>query len=155
MAVGLAVGLVWSIGPLELPTALNDQIAQLADAVATEAGLVGLFGIDLVMDGQRAWIIEINPRYTGSAEVIEMSTGQSMIGLHLGAFGDSRSSPPIVATDTGSARFPRRRCCFPREDITVTHLPPRRFDVVSGRHSPQRSQDHQGRPICSILETGA
>ena len=142
-----------SIGPLELPPPLNDQVAELADAVAAGAGLVGLFGIDLVLDGQRAWIIEINPRYTGSAEVIEMSTGQSMIGLHLDAFGDSRSSPPLVAPDTGSA-VSAKAVLFAREDITVTHLPPgdSTWSLADIPHSGARIT--KGRPICSILARG-
>ena len=142
-----------SIGPLELPPALNDQVAQLADAVAGRAGLVGLFGIDLVLDGRRAWTIEINPRYTGSAEVIEMSTGQSLIGLHLEAFGESSSSPPIVATGTGSAVH-AKAVLFAGEDIEVTHLPPG-DSIWSVADIPHPGTViPEGRPICSILANG-
>ena len=108
------------------------------------------FGIDLVLDGRRAWTIEINPRYTGSAEVIEMSTGQSLIGLHLEAFGESSSSPPIVATGTGSAVH-AKAVLFAGEDIEVTHLPPG-DSIWSVADIPHPGTViPEGRPICSIL----
>ncbi|MES2792250.1 MAG: ATP-grasp domain-containing protein [Planctomycetota bacterium] len=50
---------------------LEDLIRQIGIVIGRECGLRGLFGIDLICDGQTAWLIEVNPRYTASMELIE------------------------------------------------------------------------------------
>jgi len=142
-----------SIGPFELSPVLDDQVARLADVVAAGAGLVGLFGIDLVLDDHRAWPIEINPRYTGSAEVIEMATGRSMIGLHLEACGESPSTSPIGETDTGSAVH-AKAVLFAPEEIEVADLPPGDSKWCVADIPRRGTVIAAGRPICSILASG-
>ncbi len=50
---------------------LEEQIRQIGSVISRECGLRGLFGIDLISDGQAAWFTEVNPRYTASMELIE------------------------------------------------------------------------------------
>jgi predicted ATP-grasp superfamily ATP-dependent carboligase len=73
-----------SIGPLSLGAESYSLFNRLGDAVAL-FGLVGLFGIDCVLDGAYPWPIEVNPRYPASAEVLERASGASMVGLHVAA----------------------------------------------------------------------
>ena len=63
-----------------------NAIRQAGRVVASELGLLGLFGIDLVIreDGVPVFL-EINPRYTASVECIERAHGISAIDLHLRA----------------------------------------------------------------------
>ena len=71
----------------ELPAAEVDGLERFA-AVLHAAGLRGLVGVDLVRraEGLPA-VIEVNPRPTASAELIERATGESFIAIHLAAFG--------------------------------------------------------------------
>ena len=64
---------------------VQEQIKTLAQVLANQFQLCGLVGVDLVLDSGRAWILEINPRYTASVEVIERNTGVSAIAAHLAA----------------------------------------------------------------------
>jgi len=77
-------------GSLEMdPTispAIQEQIQSLSHVLADQFELRGLVGVDLVLDSERAWILEINPRYTASVEVIERSSGVSAIEAHLTAW---------------------------------------------------------------------
>jgi len=65
--------------------AIREQIKTLAHVLADQFQLRGLVGVDLVLDSQRAWILEINPRYTASVEVIERNSGVSAIEAHVAA----------------------------------------------------------------------
>jgi len=71
----------------ELPAAEVDGLERFA-AVLHAAGLRGLVGVDLVRraDGPPA-VIEVNPRPTASAELVERATGESFLAVHLTAFG--------------------------------------------------------------------
>jgi len=68
-----------------IPPAIQEQIKSLAHVLANQFQLRGLVGVDLVLDSQRAWIVEINPRYTASVEVIERNSGVSAIEAHVAA----------------------------------------------------------------------
>ena len=63
-----------------------DLLATAATAITRRFGLVGLNGLDLVLstDGV-ARIIEINPRFTASMELLEELAGRNFFDLHLRA----------------------------------------------------------------------
>jgi len=142
-----------SIGPLSLSAALEDAVARLADVLASEAGLIGLFGIDLVLDNDRAWPIEINPRYTGSAEVIEMACGRSMIGFQLEAFGEPGVAP-FAETEPGGAPVYGKVVLFAPADVEIVSLPrgDSNWRLADIPHAGSRIAT--GRPVCSVLAAG-
>ena len=142
-----------SIGPLELPARLADQLARLADMLARESGLLGLFGIDLILDNHAAWPIEINPRYTGSAEVIEMACGQSMIGRHLEAFGEP--APKAFATPADSTETTHAKVVlFAPRDIEIERHPVGDSNWRPADIPHVGTHIDAGRPLCSVLTRG-
>ena len=84
-----------------------EQIALAAAArricahLALEFGLSGLFGVDLVWDGERAWVVEVNPRPTGSLECVEAAHEVGVFTPHLE--GCAGRLPPVAP-----APIPRR-----------------------------------------------
>lgn len=61
-----------SIGPIQLNDGLQRQIQRLGELVVKEFGLRGWFGIDFIVDPSgQLWVLEVNPRYTASMEVLE------------------------------------------------------------------------------------
>ena len=90
------VGLSWagaaryqycgSIGPeRSCSSAMHGQIVRIGNLLAKQFGLRGLFGVDLMIDGERIWTIEVNPRYTAAVEVLERATGIRAIAWHVAA----------------------------------------------------------------------
>jgi predicted ATP-grasp superfamily ATP-dependent carboligase len=71
-----------SIGPLPIPTPLENRLQQLGDDLARRGNLVGLFGVDGIRTSESFAPIEINPRYTASMEVIEYATGETFLRRH-------------------------------------------------------------------------
>jgi uncharacterized protein len=102
--------------------ALDDAARAICAHLATAFALRGLFGVDLVWDGERAWVVEVNPRATGSLETIEAAHGVRAFAAHLeGCAGrlpavpTARSSGERAAVDAATTRSSgeRRGCAAP------------------------------------------
>ena len=65
--------------------ALLGQARAICSHLAAAFALRGLFGVDLIWDGERAWTIEVNPRPTASLEAIEAAYGVGVFDAHLRA----------------------------------------------------------------------
>ena len=76
-----------SLAPWPASPIVMGRLDQLGKALAERFALRGLFGVDLVLEGDRPWVIEVNPRYTASVEVLEWSLGRSLMVEHLRSFG--------------------------------------------------------------------
>ncbi|MCE9555723.1 MAG: ATP-grasp domain-containing protein, partial [Planctomycetes bacterium] len=86
-----------SIGPLALTPSQQSTFCRIGVCLAAEFQLVGLFGVDTVVNDVGVWPLEVNPRYPASAEVLERACGFSAIGLHVDACARSRL-PSSVTT---------------------------------------------------------
>jgi predicted ATP-grasp superfamily ATP-dependent carboligase len=86
--VGRDVGIVrpflyaGSLGPLALEAIEQEALATLGNTLAGRFSLVGLFNVDFVRAASRLWLLEVNPRYSASIEIIERLTGARSIALH-------------------------------------------------------------------------
>jgi uncharacterized protein len=119
-----------------------------ADAIcshlAADFRLIGLFGVDFVWDGEHAWVVEVNPRPTGSLELF----GAGVFDAHLDACAGRLPAPAVAGegsagkaivyatreTDVGDTRG------WPARGIRDVPHPGERIDA--------------GNPICTLLATG-
>jgi predicted ATP-grasp superfamily ATP-dependent carboligase len=76
-----------SVGPLAPAPPQAAQWRAIGECLAREFGLRGLFGVDAVVAGDRVIVVEVNPRYTASVEVLEAALGVQAVRLHAGVFG--------------------------------------------------------------------
>ena len=88
-----------SFGPVSLPQAIRRPIASLGQLAARRFGLRGLFNADFIVAscpiaGTRVWLLEINPRWSGSSELIEMAWPQAVAELTGAGSPDAADSPP-------------------------------------------------------------
>jgi len=83
-------GYAGSIGPLPPQPHFDRQWERIGAALARRFRLVGLFGVDAILDGPTVWPIEINPRYPASAEVLERGLGVETVRMHLDACQSGR-----------------------------------------------------------------
>ena len=65
-----------TIGPIDLPSQGIHKLADAAQQLVLECGMQGIFGIDFIWNQDRPWIVEINPRYPASLEVLEHSASR-------------------------------------------------------------------------------
>jgi predicted ATP-grasp superfamily ATP-dependent carboligase len=72
-----------SVGPLRISSAIESQLAQFGEMLRSGLRLRGLVGADLLIAGDRLWLVEINPRYTASVEVVERLSGVHAVAAHV------------------------------------------------------------------------
>lgn len=73
-------------------TGVLSGVQKAAEAVVAAFGLRGVFGIDFMTRNGHVCVLEVNPRYTASMELVESAYGLSIFDLHVGA---CRGSLPV------------------------------------------------------------
>jgi uncharacterized protein len=142
-----------NIVPPRLPAgereALLGQARAICSCLAGAFALRGLFGVDFMWDGERAWTVEVNPRPTASLEAIEAAYGVGVFDAHLRACaGELRH---IEAERPGAAG---KAVLFATEDVVVG-------DSVRWLERGVRDVPHPGeriaagRPICTVMTAAA
>ena len=86
-----------SIGPVDLSHEQQQYLQRLGDVLAEYFGLRGLFGIDLISARDGLWMIEVNPRYTASIEVLERAYSFNAIAMHVEACRDRQLPLPTTS----------------------------------------------------------
>jgi predicted ATP-grasp superfamily ATP-dependent carboligase len=139
-----------NVAPPRLPAgergALLAQARAICSCVASAFSLWGLFGVDLVWDGERAWTVEVNPRPTASLEVLH---DEGLFDAHLRACAGEL--PRVEAERDGAAG---KAVLFATEDVVIgdsESWPARGVRDVP--HPGERIA--AGRPVCSVLAEAA
>jgi predicted ATP-grasp superfamily ATP-dependent carboligase len=71
-----------SITAFDLSEHVVDRFVELGEVLARHFDLCGLFGVDALVNADGVWTVEVNPRYTASAEIVERTTGVPIIAAH-------------------------------------------------------------------------
>jgi predicted ATP-grasp superfamily ATP-dependent carboligase len=74
-----------SVGPLDVTTHERADWEAIGDCLAGRFALSGLFGVDAVMSEGAIWVVEVNPRYTASVEVVESACDTALLPHHVRA----------------------------------------------------------------------
>lgn len=67
-------------------TKFKEEMIQYARDIALEFRLLGSNGVDFLVTDKGVTVIEINPRFQGSLDTIELSTGLNIFDAHLRSF---------------------------------------------------------------------
>jgi uncharacterized protein len=127
---------------------LLDEAAAICAFVAREFGLRGLFGVDLVWDGRRAWVLEVNPRPTASLEAIDEVYGISAFRAHVEACAGTLpdAAPGAVWPD---GRAAGKGIVFARRDVNAADT--RAWLTEGIRDVPHPGEPiGAGHPICTV-----
>jgi predicted ATP-grasp superfamily ATP-dependent carboligase len=89
-----------SIGPLELSADQTATLERVGDCLARQYGLAGLFNVDLVLRGGEIWLVEVNPRYSASMEILKRARSVPLVAFHAAACtrGELPQTPPALAS---------------------------------------------------------
>lgn len=83
-----------SIGPVRLEPESADQWELIGECLTAKFGLRGMFGVDAVVTSRGIVPVEVNPRYTASAEVLERACAASFLQLHIAACANRTFTAP-------------------------------------------------------------
>ncbi len=78
-----AFGFSGSVTPLDHPQC--GEMLLLAERIAAASGCRGTIGIDFILGNSRPVAIEVNPRFQGTLDTVEMATGCNLFDLHAAA----------------------------------------------------------------------
>jgi hypothetical protein len=139
-----------SVYPFSADRALLDRLSAIAGAVTGAFGLVGLNGIDFVLREGEPYVLEINPRYCASMELMERGGGISVFEAHVSACGRA-----LPSSDLAPAReVIGKAILYARRDVVVGDS--RRWllrDEVRDLPFPG-DRIRRGHPVCTVFARG-
>ena len=175
-----------SIGPLaDLPEVVSAKLKKMIQIfVGNVPSLNGIVGLDFRFDGDEVWLVEVNPRYTASVEVLELALGRSflnppVIGCHFADDGTKALSAGFssVSTDKSSpssnfsqlsihqdrhkTQMVAKQILYASEFLVAPNL--RQFATARDPWTIPMLADipvpgtviERGWPICTVIATGA
>jgi predicted ATP-grasp superfamily ATP-dependent carboligase len=142
-----------NVVPPRLPAgerdALLGQARAICSCLAAAFAMRGLFGVDLIWDGERAWAIEVNPRPTASLEAIEEAHGVAVFDAHLRACAGELPQPEVERRGAAG-----KAVLFATEDVVVGDS--ERWLQRGVRDVPHPGEHiAAGHPICTVVATAA
>ncbi len=145
-----ADGFKWcgNVYPYHVDEAYKDKIEDWVGRLVESTGFKGAGGVDIVVGEDGPYFIEINPRYTASMELVEKSTGASIIMAHiLACEGElvKLSAKPVGYIAKGIIYAERELTGFKSEEMWS-----RGFRDIP--HEDERIP--KGRPVCTVFAEG-
>ncbi len=115
-------GYAGSIGPIEVSQRTRDLLQRLGDTLTHEAQLRGMFGIDFVLSDDIPWLVEVNPRYTASVEVLERGSDRALVANHVSACDGRTVRHWRITEQLASPRIIGKQIVYAIRDVTVPAL---------------------------------
>jgi len=106
-----AFGFSGSITPFDHP--LCGEMVALAEKIAGASGCTGTLGIDFVIGHDTPCVIEVNPRFQGTVDTVEMACGCSLFQYHVNACAGTLPEVPAMQ------EYAARRIIFADRDMTL------------------------------------
>lgn len=132
--------------PFEVTGVAKNKIERASEQICESFKLVGSNGVDFVVDNNGSvWLLEVNPRFQGTLEMLEHSGNVSMTELHASAcLGDLPSQVPTFVPAVRLVVFARRTGLTP--DLSSY---PSAVD-----RTPKGVLVKRGDPVCSLVLRG-
>ncbi|MDK2892850.1 ATP-grasp domain-containing protein [Methanohalophilus sp.] len=137
-----------NITPFE--TSYKDEMMAISEKLCTHFGLVGSNGVDFLITEDGPIVLEINARFQGSLDSVEMATGMNIFEAHEKAF--EGILPEIIAENKFAAKaivYVDGQPLQSGENIEKLSNSMKLADIPKKGHVA-----YQDEPFLSILETG-
>jgi predicted ATP-grasp superfamily ATP-dependent carboligase len=155
-------GFTWcgNILPLSLPApeieAVVGSVRKMAESLTRSFGLRGVNGLDFILGRDEAcrpapYLVEVNPRYTGSMELVERAYGFNVFSLHLEAMAGRL--PDFSLGNREGCPYFGKGIVYARRTVTMP-------ETAGWRGKGRRDIPFPGeriaarRPICTALAQG-
>jgi predicted ATP-grasp superfamily ATP-dependent carboligase len=140
-----------SIYPLSADRGVLDRMSAIVSAATEAFGLVGLNGIDFVLRNGEPHVLEINPRYCASMELIERGGRLGVFEAHVAACGGALPSSDLGAPPAVQGKA----VLYARSDLVVGDST--RWLLRDDVRDVPFPGDHirRGRPVCTVYASDA
>ncbi|MDM7911868.1 MAG: ATP-grasp domain-containing protein [Methanotrichaceae archaeon] len=140
------------------------ELASMAEEIISELRLVGTNGVDFLLTKKGPIVVEVNPRFQGSLDTVELSTGLNIFKAHMEAFQGVLPERPLPAPirTAGRVIFYAQKDLLIGPKLFLEGLPNFLPDCLP-ESLPNCLTDiprpgsliKEGDPVASILATGA
>lgn len=137
-------------GPVErlVPRRATAVLAGAVAAITARFRLRGLNGVDFILADGVPHVIEVNPRYTASMELLEELSGVNFFDLHLAAV--LRGDLPARRLALPPGRFMGKGILYAKRDLRVADPEP--LARLGCRDIPAAGEAiAAGHPICTVI----
>jgi uncharacterized protein len=139
-------------GPVPVPAAVARDVDAIVRALAAAFGLRGLGSLDYMLDGERVWVLEVNPRPSASMALYPDVGGAGVLRAHLRAcLHDELPAPPRPAGSVGGSEIVVAPRTLRLDEASVAALAAWP-DVHDLPHVAM--QFAAGDPVCSVTARG-
>jgi predicted ATP-grasp superfamily ATP-dependent carboligase len=141
-----------AIGPIAAPaSATGKELAGIVDALATAFGLRGLASLDVVDDGTRFNVLEINPRPPATLALYDADWPRGLVQAHLDACAGVLPEPPAAE----SAQIRGEIIVYAGHAVAIDADTSARLLAAGCHDVPQPgSRFAAGAPVCSVSAEG-
>lgn len=131
-----------AVGGVRLPARVAREIRAGLDALVAATGLVGLNGLDFILQGTRWLVLELNPRPTATAELYDTDYPRGLFAWHLRACRGELPERPAVPRAVRAHAVIHARVPWVERGLA---FPPwcRDLPVAGTRFAP-------GDPVCTV-----
>ena len=112
-----------NISPFVTKFSDSERLCEIAAELTTELGLIGSNGVDFVVTDDGPVVIEVNPRFQGSLDTVELSTGLNLVDASMKAVrGD------LLMERAEAKRYAAKAIVFAKQEGMVVE----NFDRLGG-----------------------
>ncbi|MBW6470658.1 MAG: ATP-grasp domain-containing protein [Methanosarcinaceae archaeon] len=112
---GLPFAYCGNITPYETP--YEEMICEMAEDLIMELGLVGSNGVDFMLTYDGPVVIEVNARFQGSMDCVELSTGINLFDAHVKAFAGELL--PELQVRPAAKHFVARAVVYAKDRVLI------------------------------------
>lgn len=131
------------------------RATEVARHVAQAFGLVGVNGIDFIAQGGEPAVIEVNPRWSASMELVERAYGLSVFGAHAAACHSGALPAFQFEAAVRCAPVMGKAIVFARYAVTVGDTRRWLGDDSVRDVPPPGERVRAGQPVCTVFASGA
>ncbi|MBS3905632.1 MAG: ATP-grasp domain-containing protein [Syntrophaceae bacterium] len=157
-----ASGYSWCGNILPLPIEyakslwILEEVEKMAARITQHFGLKGVGGVDFIIsrgaDGQPCpFLVEVNPRYTASMELMEWAYGLNIYSLHMKALDGGL--PEFLLSGHLNGPYFGKGIVFTRQSVSIGNT--KDWLDMGRRDIPFPGEEiNAGRPVCTVLAKG-
>ncbi len=131
-----------------LRTRWEQEMRGMAEEIVVELGLKGSCGVDFILTPRGPVVLEVNPRFQGSLDTVELSTGVNIFKLHFETFHHRKPALNPPGQFAGRAIF-----YSPHTTQTPTRLQELWKKREAADIPPPGTRFKKGDPVTSLLAT--
>jgi uncharacterized protein len=131
-----------AVRPAMLAPRMAALLTSAVDRLAAAASLVGLNSADFHVDGERFWLLDVNPRPGATLDIFEPPE-QSLFGLHMAACAGNLAAAPNYPTGAKAAAI-----TYAEDD--VPSVPALEWPTWTADRPQPGSAVKAGEPLCTV-----